>query len=79
MLHIVAKRWFQKSYGNTYHSVTVYQDNEEIARVPFAYGYDDQWIETAGKAAGRNFLTRRDLREAGVTFQVEDVKRRGEL
>jgi hypothetical protein len=46
-IHVIAKRWFQKSYGNTYHSVKVYVDGELIEYVPFEYGYGDQWQQTA--------------------------------
>ena len=46
-IHVIAKRWFQKSFGNTYHSVKVYVDNELLEYVPFAYGYDEQWQQTA--------------------------------
>lgn len=44
---IIAKRWFQKSYGNTYHSVEVYMGNEFIGREPFQYGYNSQYLQTA--------------------------------
>ena len=44
---IDARRWFQKTYGNTYHSVRVYVNNEYLGGVDFAYGYDRQYIQTA--------------------------------
>jgi len=44
---IEAKRWFERTNGNTYHSVNVYVNNELIGRVPFTYGYGEQYIETA--------------------------------
>lgn len=45
-LEIYGRRWFQKSYGNTYHSVTVYV-NDEILRCDFAYGYGSHYLQTA--------------------------------
>lgn len=45
-LEIYGKRWFQKSYGNTYHSVNVYV-NDELLRCDFAYGYGSQYLQTA--------------------------------
>lgn len=45
-LEIYGKRWFQKSCGNTYHSVTVYV-NDEILRCAFSYGYGSQYLVTA--------------------------------
>lgn len=44
---IIGRRWFQRTYGNTYHSVSVIVDGTNIGRVPFMYGYGDQYIQTA--------------------------------
>lgn len=46
---IIGKRWFQKGPGNTYHSVRVIVDGSEIGHVPYAYGYGNQYIQTAFK------------------------------
>lgn len=46
-IHVEAKRWFQKTYGNTYHSVKVYVNGKLIGQVPFRYGYDKAWQQTA--------------------------------
>ena len=54
---IVAKRWFQKSCGNTYHSVSVFAcsgegtafKHELVGRIPFAYGYEKHYRNTAAK------------------------------
>lgn len=47
---VQARRWFQASYGNTYHSVTVTNDDTgEQLREPFEYGYGDQYQETAAR------------------------------
>lgn len=37
-LKIHGKRWFQKSYGNTYHTVTVIVNGEEM-KSGITYGY----------------------------------------
>lgn len=44
---VIGKRWFERTNGNTYHSVSVYVDGVEIGCVPFMYGYGDQYIQTA--------------------------------
>ena len=44
---VYTRRWFQRSYGNTYHSCRVYVDGKEIGHAPFVYGYGDQWQQTA--------------------------------
>jgi len=45
---IIARRWFDKRWGNTYHSVEVYDDNNKlIGKNPYEYGYGDQYLQTA--------------------------------
>ena len=51
-IEITGKRWFQASYGNTYHAVEVVVYNENNNRIidtiiPEQYGYGDQYIYTA--------------------------------
>ena len=60
-IEIWGKKWFQKSYGNTYHAVRVYVNGELIGTSPIRYGYGDQYIETGEdvlKKAG--YLKRKD-------------------
>ena len=50
-VHVLARRWFQQSYGNTYFSLSV--DVEiagklvEVVNVPFQYGYGDHFDTVA--------------------------------
>ena len=44
---ISARRWFDKVNGNTYHSVDVYANGVHVGRNPFAYGYDEAYLQTA--------------------------------
>ena len=48
---IDARRWFDRTYGNTYHSVTVTvkhaRKEDLVLRCGFAYGYDQQYLQTA--------------------------------
>lgn len=46
-IHIDGRRWFQKTYGNTYHSVRIFKDGQLIAHVPYEYGYGEQFLQTA--------------------------------
>lgn len=53
-IQVIGKRWFQKVYGNTYHSckVLVSYDGfswEEIGYCPFTYGYGSQYLQSAIK------------------------------
>ena len=47
IISINARRWFDKTYGNTYHSVSVHVDGEFVAYAPFQYGYGEQYMQTA--------------------------------
>ena len=46
-IEIQAKRWFERTNGNTYHSVDVYANGVHVGSEPFAYGYDEQYMQTA--------------------------------
>jgi hypothetical protein len=46
-IEVWGKRWFQKSYGNTYHAVRVYVNDELIGASKIAYGYGDSYLQTA--------------------------------
>lgn len=47
-LEIYGKRWFQKSCGNTYHSVTVLVNGEEL-KSDITYGYGNHYLTTAAE------------------------------
>lgn len=46
---IDARRWFDKKWGNTYHSVQVTDRNTLIGEIPFAYGYGESYLQSAHK------------------------------
>lgn len=45
-LEIYGRRWFQKSYGNTYHTVSLYI-NGEYYKSDITYGYENHYLTTA--------------------------------
>lgn len=47
ILHITGRRWFEGTNGNTYHTVSVYVDGEQVYKSPLNYGYDRQYEQTA--------------------------------
>lgn len=56
IIHVNAKRWFQKTYGNTYHSVEVFERGKnKVFKVPFVYGYGEHYKVTASKLISENF------------------------
>jgi len=46
-IKVIGRRWFQSTYGNTYHSVEIYINGNFVYKVPFNYGYDSQFQSTA--------------------------------
>jgi len=49
-IHVHGRRWFERTNGNTYHSVTVWVDGDQVHRTDFTYGYGDHWLQTATQA-----------------------------
>ena len=86
-LHIEGRRWFQRTYGNTYHSVRIYRNGELLAHIPFEYGYGDQFLQTAldwlkanGHAPADAKYGTLYLRETlHGTYTVADVARKKDL
>jgi len=84
-LHIEGRRWFQKTYGNTYHSVRIYRTGCETVYLPSRYGYGEMFLQTAiaylrknGYADAQNGTCY--LREQlGGTYSVIDVPRQKDL
>lgn len=52
-LEISAKRWLQKSYGNTYHTTTVVVNGEEL-KSNITYGYGNHYLTTAAELLREN-------------------------
>lgn len=89
-ISIFARRWFQKSAGNTYHSVTIYVDGEEVHYEPFEYGYGTQYQETAARwlynngylpGLAKNETLWRYAQRKGIKFNedVAEVSRKKDL
>jgi hypothetical protein len=46
-LCIYGRLWFDKSGGNTYHSVSISANGKWIIDIGMTYGYGDQYLQTA--------------------------------
>lgn len=87
MIIIDARRWFQKSYGNTYHSVTVTVDGVSLGNSGIHYGYGDHYLQTASamlEKAGyfedwNDFCTWRRSNHEKCYVAVSDVARERDL
>lgn len=92
-LHIAGKRWFRKSTGNTYTSVQIFANGEQLAYLPHQGGYGDHyitlaldWLEANGYIKREHF--RNGASEDGTfyvrehlhgTYSVTDVARKKDL
>lgn len=85
---IVGRRWFQRTYGNTYHSCEIIVDGETVHNIDFAYGYGQmyaqnagQWLEENGYIDGEHFPLSIYCRENGIDLidRVTDVERKKDL
>ena len=90
-VEVWGKRWFQKSYGNTYHKVKVYVNNKLIGTSPITYGYGEQYLQTAKEILIEKGYFPRALkktssltmffrdRKIDFTYYVNDVNREKDL
>jgi hypothetical protein len=56
-IRIEGKRWFHKSDGNichSVHSVKVWVDDEPLGYIPFRYGYESHYQQTAAELLIKN-------------------------
>lgn len=90
-IKIIAKRWFQRSFGNTYHSVNVLVASgtgkeyklESLGYIPFRYGYDEHYLNTAAEILG---ISEQELKALIAKYSTEkfvivctDVNRKKDL
>lgn len=84
-LEISAKRWFQRSCGNTYHVVKAVVNGQEVVVSDISYGYDNHFLTTAAdllRAKGYEVPEDNVKAYSMMTkfpYTVEDVKRKKDL
>jgi len=92
---IVARRWLQRTYGNTYHSAEIIVNGVQVHRIDYAYGYDEMylwnafdWLETNGYLPDRKTYGNghkeapwQYCQRTGIVFvnSVTDVSRKKDL
>lgn len=81
LIIINGRRWFQKSAGNTYHSVTVTVKHarwpEVVLHSGIHYGYGDQYLQTAAALLHKAGYFSDDYSEMCKTMR--DEKTRGKF
>lgn len=84
---ITGKKWFDKVYGNTYHSVTIVdtKTNDVVYDSGMTYGYGDQYRYTAmdylvktGRM-NKEDITNHEQNRKHLYFDVSDVSRKKDL
>lgn len=84
-LRITAKRWYQRSYGNTYHIVKVIVNGDTILKSGVTYGYENHYLTTAANLLRDNGYNIPDDNMEAYSFMArfphtaEDVKRQKDL
>jgi len=79
-IFIDAKEWFDKVNGNSYFSARIEINGEEIARLPFQYGYETFYQQVALAYLIENGLVDSDtrslwnLKEKGVPIYTTKTK-----
>lgn len=51
---IRGRRWFQKTYGNTYFSCEIFVNGENVHNIDYQYGYGNQYSWEAAKWLDQN-------------------------
>lgn len=80
-MKIEGKRWFQRSYGNTYHTVKVFV-NDEVLESEVTYGYGSHFLQTAAELLKENGYEIPEDNGKAYAYvakfphTVEDVKRK---
>ncbi len=46
---VIGRRWRDRKFGNTYHTATIFVNDEEVGRVPFSYGGDSMYEQSASE------------------------------
>lgn len=89
---IIVRRWFQRTYGNTYHTAEIIVDGETVHVTPKEYGYGDQyasvafsWLKESGLVPPPehshecHWRYLRDILGIAYTYRALDVSRERDL
>lgn len=87
-IQVIGRRWFQRTYGNTYNTVQIKVDGEQVAYLPFEYGYGEYYMQRAEEWLVKNGYVNKGtshlryrLEDAGVKLDyfAIDVDRKKDL
>jgi hypothetical protein len=80
-IQVLGRRWFQRTYGNTYHVadiwVTFADGSEHKLFAEYAYGYGEQYLETALKTLADAGLAQTQQTQYGRETMRQYCERNG--
>lgn len=88
---VIGRRWFQRTYGNTYHTAEIIVDGVTAHKTPREYGYGDSYADTAFRWLLENNIVPaaqdrschwqhlRDDLGIAYTYRAVDVERQKDL
>lgn len=86
---IIGRRWFQRTYGNTYCSAEIIVNGESVGKVGPTYGYGDYYVQAAADKLRELGLISADngtplwsyCRDNGIalSYSASDVRRERDL
>ena len=91
VIQLIGRRWFQSTYGNTYHSITIIIDGVQVHYESMLYGYDSMWEQNIRTWLEKNniipymenypFWQVKEILKDSITFisSVSDVSRKKDL
>lgn len=75
-IQIHARRWFQRSYGNTYFTADISVNGQTVGHLPFQYGYGNHFEDMAAEWLEDNGYIERDHHDNGSSsplWQLRDT------
>lgn len=75
---IIGRRWFRRSYGNTYFSADIIVDGKKVHTIPKEYGYGDHYADRAMDWLDENgYISRRNYDNGGHEARWQTAERMG--
>ena len=68
---ILGRRWFQRSYGNTYFTADILVNGAQVGHLDRQYGYGDHYVDMATEWLEENGYIKRDS-EHQPLWQLRD-------
>lgn len=76
---LLGRRWFQRTYGNTYHTCQIMLDGKTVHKTPMQYGYGQQFEQSGWEWLEANKLVppRKQYPNGGYEGTWEYAERHG--